>query len=77
MTYSVEFEPDYTHIVLLDPTGSDNDLQVDICNNDVWLRQECIETGKVDLILITHSMLEDLVAALDSPEGMYEIVKRY
>ena len=73
MTYTVEIESDYTHIVVLDSTGADNDLTIDICDNsDVYLRQECLETGKVDLILITYSMLVDLSSSLGSEEGMFE-----
>ena len=44
MAYTVEIESDHTHIVVLDPTGADNDLTIDLCDNDdVYFRQECPE----------------------------------
>ena len=74
MTYTVKIESDHTHIVVLDPTGCDNDLEVDICDNDdVYFRQECHESGKVDLILIKYSMLIDLLASIQSPEGIFMV----
>ena len=74
MAYTVEIESDHTHIVVLDPTGADNDLTIDLCDNDdVYFRQECPETGKVDLILIHYSMLVDLLASIQSPEGMFMV----
>ncbi len=71
MTYTVEHIDDYTDVVILDPTGSDNDLVVTICEDgEVWLRQQCPETDHVDLILITYSMLQDLNNSMNTPEGL-------
>lgn len=72
MTFSIEIEPDYTDVVLLDPTGNDNDVIVTLDEGgDVWIRHQCPETDKVDLILMTYSMLTDLIEAMNKPEGVY------
>ena len=72
MTFSVEIESDYTDIVLLDPTGNDNDVTVSITDDgDVWLRHQCPDTDQVDLILMNYSMLTDLMAALESTQGVF------
>ena len=72
MTFSVEIESDYTDIVLLDPTGCDNDVVVSITDDgDVFMRTQCPETDQVDLILMNYSMLTDLVAALEQTEGVF------
>lgn len=72
MTFSVEHFPDYTDVVLLDPSGNDNDVVVTFDETgEVWFRHQCPETDHVDLILMNYSMLTDLVAALDLEEGLY------
>ena len=64
--------PAFTQIVLLDPTGDDNDVEVTLdSDSQVWIRQECTETGKVDLVLMDWKMLQDLVVALQSEDGVY------
>ena len=72
MTFSVEHIDDYTDIVLLDPTGADNDVTVTVDQDgDVWFRTQCPESDHVDLIQMNYSMLTDLVAALDQTEGVF------
>ncbi len=71
MTFSVEYDNQEIDIILLDPTGCDNDCQVTIVGKEVWIRQQCPETDQVDLILISYSMLTDLATAINKPEGVF------
>ena len=73
--YTVEMEHDDITITILDDTGSVPDLVVSTYEDAVYITQ-VDENGHVeDLLSITPEMWEELILAIDSPEGSY-IVQR-
>lgn len=73
MTYTVEHDFDETKIVILDDTDSLSDVTVYIDENQVTLLQlDYIENFAVDnQITLSLSMVQELVRAYNSAEGVY------
>lgn len=72
--FTIEFDHDDVEIVVVDDTGFYEDLKVDAFDDIVYIRQwneedECFKT-----IAISTEMWEELIAAIQSPEGAF--VKR-
>ena len=71
-----EFEFEGTRTIVMDETGENEDVELAIDDDAVYIRQ-FNAVGKVDipdLIVMTPKMFKDLIEALNYPEGMYKTV---
>jgi hypothetical protein len=71
-----EFEFEGTRTVVMDETGENEDVELMIDDDAVYIRQYN-QVGKVDipdLIVMTPKMFKDLIEALNYPQGMYKTV---
>jgi hypothetical protein len=69
--FTNEFEFDATVTTILDETGDHDDVQVHIDDGGVFIRQFNENTNKYDLIVMTHKMFNEFLAAMRTPEGTY------
>ena len=74
MAFTVEVEGSTSEIVLLDTEGNDRDVTVLIRDDDkVYLRQQCPDSDRVDVVEMTWPMLCALSMSLDCDPGMYHL----
>ena len=74
MTFTVEIDSSSSEIVLLDADGNDKDVTVIIRDDDkVFIRQECPESNRVDVIEMNWQMLVGLSQSIFYEEGMYHV----
>ena len=74
MTFTVEIDSSSSEIVLLDTDGNDKDVTVIIRDDDkVFIRQECPESNRVDVIEMNWQMLVGLSQSIFYEEGMYHV----
>lgn len=70
--FTVEQESDHQKVVVMDETGAFEDLEMFIDDDGrVWIRQFDETNGEFSLIIITWHQLMDIIAALNSPEGLF------
>ena len=69
--YTVEFEHDVIEIVVLDDTGREEDLKVELEDEGVFISQFCSIMDEEQNIRISHKQWEDLLLAVNSPEGAF------
>lgn len=69
--FTNEFEFDATVTTILDETGDHDDVQVHIDDGGVFIRQFNENTDKYDLIVMTHKMFYEFLAAMRTTEGTY------
>ena len=75
--YSVEFEKDAAIITVLSEDDSQEDVEVIIGDNDVvFVRQYQEYKNEHDVIVMTWQQLVDIAAAINSPEGLFRLVRR-
>lgn len=75
--YSVEFEKDSAVITVLSEDDSQEDVEVIIGDNDVvFVRQYQEYKNEYDVIVMTWQQLKDIAAAINSPEGLFRLVRR-
>ena len=75
--YSVEFEKDSAVITVLSEDDSQEDVEVIIGDNDVvFVRQYQEYKNEYDVIVMTWQQLRDIAAAINSPEGLFRLVRR-
>lgn len=72
--FTVEFEHDTIEVIVLDDTGTEEDLCIELTNVGVFISQWNDILKEESNIRITHEQWDELLEALDSPEGAY--VKR-
>jgi hypothetical protein len=73
--FTVEFEFDEIEITVLDDTGHKEDVKVHLFDDIVYIRQ-VLDGNKVEAIEMSPDMWDELVAAINSPEGAYRTVKK-
>ena len=74
MTFTVEIDSSSSEIVLLDTDGNDKDVTVIIRNDDkVFIRQECPESNRVDVVEMNWQMLVGLSQSIFYEEGIYHV----
>jgi len=73
--FTIEHEFDATVVTLVDEPGShlQEDVTIQAFEDCVTIEQLDIRTDKVQKITLSQSMLHDLAAALDLPEGVYRL----
>ena len=74
MTFTVEIDSSSSEIVLLDTDGNDKDVTVIIRDDDkVFIRQECPESNRVDVVEMNWQMLVGLSQSIFYEEGIYHV----
>jgi hypothetical protein len=69
--FTNEFESDATVTTILDETAAHEDVRVYIEDNGVFISQYNETLDKNDLIVMTHQMFYELMAAMKTTEGVY------
>ena len=73
--FSIEHEFDATVIVLIDEAGvhREEDVTINAFDECVTVEQVDARTGAVMKITLSAAQVRDLAAALDLPEGVYQL----
>lgn len=69
--YTVEYEHDTFEIIVLDDSGYEDDLRVEIESDAVFISQFNSVLNEEMSIRITPQMWDELLSAVKSPEGAY------
>jgi len=69
--YTVEYEHDTFEIVVLDDQGREDDLRVEIESGAVFISQFNSVLNEEMSIRITPEQWDEMLEALQSPEGSY------
>jgi len=72
--FTVEMDHDEIEITILDDCGNNEDVKVHLFDDIVYIRQ--VYDDKVEAIQMSPDMWDELVAAINSPEGAYLTVKK-
>lgn len=72
--YTVEFESDASVVVIMDEADNHEDVEVVLTdNNEVYIRQYEESLDSHELICMSYQQLMDLVASINSSEGMFKL----
>ena len=71
--YTVEYEHDIIEIVILDDKGYEDDLQISIEDEGVYISQWNSILNEEFNIRISNKQWLELIAAINSPEGAFII----
>jgi len=72
--YTVEFESDASVVVIMDEDDRYEDVEFIISDEgEVFIRQYEESLGTHELISMSYQQLMDLVASLQSTEGMFKL----
>lgn len=75
--YTVEFEHDMITVISLDEYNRYNDIEVTLTDNgSVFISQHDDTLDHTEMLLISYGQLLDIVAAVNSPEGMFRLQRR-
>lgn len=75
--YTVEFEHDMITVISLDEYDRYNDVEVTLTDNgSVFISQHDDTLDHTEMLLISYGQLLDIVAAVNSPEGMFRLQRR-
>lgn len=74
--FTVEFDHDEIEITVLDDAGNNEDIKVHLFTDIVYIRQFQEDSNKVKAISMSPDMWDELVAAINSPEGAYRTIKK-
>lgn len=69
--FTIEMEWDETAITLLDPDGKQEDLQIFMYEDIIYLRQWDEDINRFRLITCSPKQFMQLMAAFKLPEGSY------
>lgn len=69
--YTVEYEHDVIEIVVLDDSGYEGDIKVELEDEGVFISQFCTIMDEEQNIRISHKQWEELLDAVHSPEGAF------
>lgn len=72
--YTVEFESDASVVVIMDEADRHEDVEVVLTdNNEVYIQQYEESLDSHELICMSYQQLMDLVASINSSEGMFKL----
>ena len=72
--YTVEFESDASVVVIMDEADRHEDVEVVLTdNNEVYIRQYEESLDSHELICMSYQQLMDLVASINSSEGLFKL----
>ncbi len=69
--YTVEYEHGTIEIVILDDAGYEDDLKIEIEDEGVYISQWNSTLNEETNIRISPKMWEELMSAINSPEGAF------
>tara|TARA_X000001036_G_scaffold433340_1_gene470782 strand:- start:131 stop:373 length:243 start_codon:yes stop_codon:yes gene_type:complete len=69
--YTVEYEHDTIEIVILDDRGYESDLKIELEDEGVFISQWNDVLNEEANIRISHKQWEELLLAMNSPEGAF------
>jgi|TARA_B110000305_G_scaffold173594_1_gene191874 hypothetical protein len=69
--FTVEFDHDNVNITIIDDSGHHEDIIIDAFDDIVYIQQHDQELDSTSIIDISPGMWEELIAAIDSPEGAF------
>ena len=71
--FTVEFEDTYTRVVVVDETAKHEDVDMFLEQDGrVFIRQFDEKNNEHEILIMSYHQLLDLLASLESPEGMFE-----
>ena len=70
---TVEHDFDGTNIVIIDPTGEYEDIEILLDSDGIWIRQWNDENQVFEVIAMNEVMFEMLIKAHDLEAGTYLI----
>ena len=74
--FTIEMDHDEIEITVMDDTGHSEDVKVHLFDDIVYIRQFEDDTDSVNAIAMSPDMWDELVAALNSPEGTFRTVRK-
>jgi len=72
---TVEMDWDETAITVLDPEGKNEDLQVYLYDDVVYIRQWFEEAGRHQVLQVSPIQFASMISAMKLPDGAYVIDK--
>lgn len=73
--FTVEMDHDEIEITILDDAGNNEDVKIHLFDDIVYIRQ-VISDNKIEAIQMSPDMWDELVVAINSPEGAYRTFKK-
>ena len=71
--FTVEHEDTFTKVVVVDETTKHEDIEMFVEQDGrVFMRQFDEKNNQYDILIMSWHQLVDLLASIESPEGMYE-----
>jgi len=74
--YTVEFDHDEITITIVDDTANHEDVIINSFDDIVYIRQWDEELNMMQAIEMSVTQWEELIAAIDSPEGAFIRIKK-
>jgi hypothetical protein len=74
--FTNEIEFDETVTTVLDDSGTHEDVQLYIDDNEVYMRQWNEVRNRHELIVMSHKMFQELLEAMKLPAGAYITVNK-
>jgi hypothetical protein len=74
--FTVEFDHDDTEITIMDEYAFNEDVKINAFDDIVFIRQWDEDKNAFDIIAMSPDMWEDLIVALNSPEGIFKRVRK-
>lgn len=72
--YTVEMDHDEIEIIVLDDTGFNDDLKVTLYDDICFIHQFDQDNGIENIIQLSPDMWDELVSAINSPEGAFRTI---
>jgi hypothetical protein len=70
--FTIETEFEYTKVTTMDNDGEREDLIVRFCDEGIALSQWNEQSQQHQTLWITERMLQELIIAMDYPDGTYQ-----
>ena len=74
--YSVEMDHDDIEITIMDDHAFNEDVKVDVFDDIVFIRQWDDNKDCHDIVSMSQRMWEELILAIHSPEGFFQMRKK-
>ena len=74
--FTVEFDHDEIELTIMDDTGQNEDLKIHVFDDIVYIRQFEPTWNQNHSLAISPDMWEQLIMAINSPEGAYLVDRK-
>ena len=71
--FTIEHVADGTVVTILDTEGQMEDVECIFDDQGIWIRQFDNQQNEHDLVFMQHNQWSSLMAALQCPEGVYQL----